>query len=76
MAQSATAAEVLVDALVEDWGVRHIFGLPGDGINRIMEVLRKRQDKVQFIQVRLGGELRRSGFQVLGCTGCRKLKRS
>ena len=29
-----------------------VFGLPGDGINGIMEALRKRQDKIRFIQVR------------------------
>ena len=31
-----TAAEVLVDSLIA-WGVNLIFGLPGDGINGIME---------------------------------------
>ena len=29
-----------------------IFGLPGDGINGIMESLRTRQDKIRFIHVR------------------------
>src|SRR3546814_14551289 len=29
-----------------------IFGIPGDGINGIMEALRKRQEKIRFIQVR------------------------
>jgi hypothetical protein len=47
-----TAAQILVDALVDDWGVRHIFSLPGDGINGIYEALRQRQDDVQLIQVR------------------------
>lgn len=46
-----TAADMLVDSL-QDWDVEVIFGLPGDGINGIMEALRKRQDKVRFIQVR------------------------
>jgi pyruvate dehydrogenase (quinone) len=46
-----TAAELLVDRLV-DWGVNVIFGLPGDGINGIMEALRQRQDAIRFIQVR------------------------
>ena len=31
---------------------RHIFGLPGDGINGFMEALRTRQDKIRFILVR------------------------
>lgn len=46
-----TAADVLVETLM-DWGVEVIFGLPGDGINGIMEALRTRQEKIRFIQVR------------------------
>jgi len=46
-----TAADILVDTLME-WGVDTVFGLPGDGINGIMEALRTRQDKIRFIQVR------------------------
>ncbi|MEO5971590.1 MAG: thiamine pyrophosphate-binding protein, partial [Bdellovibrionia bacterium] len=48
---STTAADILIDIL-SDWGVEIIFGLPGDGINGIMESLRKRQDKIRFIHVR------------------------
>jgi len=48
---TSTAADILIDSL-EDWGVEVIFGLPGDGINGIMDALRRRQDKVRFIQVR------------------------
>src|SRR4051812_35063957 len=48
---STTTADVLADRLI-DWGVRVVFGLPGDGINGIMEALRKRQDRIRFIQVR------------------------
>ena len=39
-----TAADVLIDT-IHDWGVEVVFGLPGDGINGIMEALRKRQDR-------------------------------
>src|SRR5947208_14574919 len=46
-----TAADVLVEGLI-DWGVRVVFGLPGDGINGIMEALRAREDRIAFIQVR------------------------
>jgi pyruvate dehydrogenase (quinone)/pyruvate oxidase len=46
-----TAADVLIEA-IQDWGVEVVFGLPGDGINGIMEALRKRRDRVRFIQVR------------------------
>src|SRR3977135_2113852 len=35
-----------------DWGVEIIFGLPGDGINGIMEALRTRQENIRFIHVR------------------------
>ncbi len=45
------ASDVLVESLI-DWGVDVVFGLPGDGINGIIEALRVRQDKVRFIQVR------------------------
>src|SRR5215216_3835613 len=46
-----TAADILIDVL-QEWGVDTVFGLPGDGINGIMEALRKRQDTVRFVQVR------------------------
>src|SRR5437899_9223349 len=46
-----TAADVLIETLIE-WGVEMVFGLPGDGINGIMESLRTHQDKIKFIQVR------------------------
>ncbi len=46
-----TASDILIDA-IHDWGVDVVFGLPGDGINGIMEALRKRSDKIRFIQVR------------------------
>src|SRR5262245_20789292 len=48
---SDTAADVLVETLM-DWGVQVVFGLPGDGINGIIEALRTRQDKIRFVQVR------------------------
>src|SRR5947209_7040608 len=46
-----TGGDILVDT-VHGWGGDVIFGLPGDGINGIMEALRTRQDKVRFVQVR------------------------
>ncbi|MGH7039950.1 MAG: thiamine pyrophosphate-dependent enzyme [Stellaceae bacterium] len=46
-----TAADVLVDTLI-DCGIQVVFGLPGDGINGIMEALRTRQDRIRFVQVR------------------------
>jgi pyruvate dehydrogenase (quinone) len=32
--------------------VEVVFGLPGDGINGVIEALRKSQDKISFVQVR------------------------
>jgi len=46
-----TAGDVLVETLI-DWDVDTIFGIPGDGVNGIIESLRKNQDKIRFIQVR------------------------
>src|SRR5690349_3900598 len=46
-----TASDILID-VIYDWGVEVVFGLPGDGINGIMEALRKRADKIKFVQVR------------------------
>jgi pyruvate dehydrogenase (quinone) len=46
-----TAGDVLVETLMA-WGVDTVFGIPGDGINGIIEAFRKRQDKIRFIQVR------------------------
>jgi pyruvate dehydrogenase (quinone) len=46
-----TTADVLLDT-IHDWGVEVIFGLPGDGINGIVEALRKRQDRIRFVHVR------------------------
>lgn len=45
------ASDILVKRLLA-WGVDTIFGLPGDGINGVMEALRKAQDKIRFIHVR------------------------
>src|SRR5947209_13728893 len=46
-----TASDILIDA-IRDWGVDVVFGVPEDGINGIMEALRKRSDKIRFIQLR------------------------
>jgi pyruvate dehydrogenase (quinone) len=50
-AMAPTASDILIET-IQDWGVEVVFGLPGDGINGIMEALRTRQDQVRFIQVR------------------------
>jgi pyruvate dehydrogenase (quinone) len=48
---SPNAADVLVQKLI-DWGVDVVFGLPGDGINGIIESMRRRRQELRFIQVR------------------------
>jgi pyruvate dehydrogenase (quinone)/pyruvate oxidase len=44
------ASELLVERLA-DWGVDTVFGLPGDGINGIMEGLRRHADRIRFVLV-------------------------
>jgi pyruvate dehydrogenase (quinone) len=51
MAGSRTASDQLVERLIE-WGIDVVFGLPGDGINGVMESLRTHQDRIRFIHVR------------------------
>ena len=46
-----TASDVLIET-IHRWGVDVIFGLPGDGINGIVEALRHRQADIRFVQVR------------------------
>src|SRR5579859_4863104 len=44
------ASELLVERLI-DWGVDTVFGLPGDGINGIMEGLRRNRQRIRFVLV-------------------------
>lgn len=44
------ASEALVRRLIA-WGVDTVFGLPGDGINGIMEGLRRHKDEIRFVLV-------------------------
>jgi pyruvate dehydrogenase (quinone) len=46
-----TTSDILVETLI-DWGATHVFGIVGDGINSIIESLRKRQDRIRYIAVR------------------------
>lgn len=48
---ATTGADLLIDRIYA-WGVDTVFGIPGDGINGIMEALRKRKDDIRFIHVR------------------------
>jgi len=44
-------ADILVETLIA-WGATHAFGVVGDGINSIIEALRKRSDRIRYIGVR------------------------
>ena len=48
---SKTVADFFVERL-HAWGVRRIFGYPGDGINGVLGALQKRPGQIEFIQVR------------------------
>jgi pyruvate dehydrogenase (quinone) len=48
---SQTVGDFLVERL-HQWGVRHIFGYPGDGINGVFGALDRANGKIRFIQTR------------------------
>jgi pyruvate dehydrogenase (quinone) len=48
---SETVGDFLIDRL-HAWGVRRIFGYPGDGINGVLGALNRAEGKIEFIQVR------------------------
>jgi pyruvate dehydrogenase (quinone) len=48
---STTVADFLIDRL-SAWGVRRIYGYPGDGINGILGALNRANGKIEFIQTR------------------------
>src|SRR3954454_6783669 len=46
-----TTSDFLVERL-HQWGVRRVYGYPGDGINGVMGALGRAPDKISFVQVR------------------------
>ncbi len=48
---SKDVADYLLERL-RDWGVRHVFAFPGDGINGILAAWARADDHPQFIQAR------------------------
>jgi pyruvate dehydrogenase (quinone) len=44
-------ADILVETLIA-WGAPFVFGVVGDGVNAVVEALRKRQDRIRYIGVR------------------------
>jgi pyruvate dehydrogenase (quinone) len=47
-----TTGRFILERLADDWGVRRIFGYPGDGINGILGGFHDVGDRLEFIQVR------------------------
>ena len=48
---SQTVGDFIVERLHE-WGVRRIFGYPGDGINGVFGALNRARNKIAFVQAR------------------------
>lgn len=46
-----TVGDFLVKRLLR-WGVKRVYGYPGDGINGLLGALQRSRDHVQFIQTR------------------------
>lgn len=38
--------------VLEEWGVKHIYGIPGGSINTLMDALLAEKDRITYIQVR------------------------
>src|SRR5262245_12160128 len=61
--RNVTTADLVFDQLME-CDVSIVFGLPGDGINGLVEALRKRQEQIRFVQVR---HEEAAAFMACGC---------
>src|SRR6266571_4142084 len=48
---SGTVSDYMIQRLRE-WGVKRIYGYPGDGINGLMGALGRATDEIRFIQAR------------------------
>jgi pyruvate dehydrogenase (quinone) len=46
-----TASDFLIKRLIQ-WGIRRIFGYPGDGINGIIGAIQRAGDAIHYVQVR------------------------
>jgi pyruvate oxidase len=51
LVQNKRTGEILTD-LLEQWKIDHIYGMPGDSINELIDDLRKKQESIQFFQIR------------------------
>lgn len=48
---STTVSDFVIDRL-DQWGIRTIYGYPGDGINGLMGALHRAEDRIRFVQTR------------------------
>ncbi|AZZ60747.1 pyruvate oxidase [Oenococcus oeni] len=48
---SKKGSDLLVNVLT-DWGIKEVYGLPGDSVDTTVDALRRQKDKIKFIQVR------------------------
>ncbi|NLS40991.1 pyruvate oxidase [Bacillus subtilis] len=46
-----TAGQAMTE-LLEQWGVDHVYGIPGDSINEFIEELRHERNQLKFVQTR------------------------
>ncbi|HEV2100963.1 MAG TPA: thiamine pyrophosphate-binding protein, partial [Stellaceae bacterium] len=46
-----TVGDFIVERL-HQWGVRRIYGFPGDGINGVFGALQRAKGRIEFVQVR------------------------
>ena len=68
------SSQVLISRLA-DWGVDTVFGIPGDGIDGIMEGLRRSADRVRFTFSARNAILLPDRCGVLACLACLSRRR-
>ena len=49
---AATTGQFVLERLADEWGVRRIYGYPGDGINGLIGAFHQVGDRLEFTQVR------------------------
>src|SRR5436189_439970 len=49
--QTKTASDFLITRIIE-WGLKRIYGYPGDGINGIIGAIDRAGDAIEYVQVR------------------------
>src|SRR3954464_6278980 len=50
MPEQFTVSDAIVARLIE-WGIKRLYGFPGDGVNGVMGALRRAKDRIEFVQV-------------------------